>query len=222
MWQADFIHWRLTDVTDTEILDFLDDHSRMLINIRAYRRVIRPEVANQFTAACHQHGRPRTMLTDNGLVLTTRFIHQNQPAKNAFEKLLQRWDTQHINGSPDHPQIQGKMERFHRTSKLCLTAQPPAEILDELNDQLVTFQCMYNEQRRHRAIGRYTPLAPDTALPKLEPVAFPQDEYRIRTDIVGKFGKLPLRYDGKLRHLGMGVAHAMSKSACSSITPKSS
>jgi transposase InsO family protein len=207
MWQADFTHWRLADATDTEILDFLDDHSRMLISIQAYRRVTSPDVAHQFTDACQQHGRPRTMLTDNGLVFTTRFIHRDQPAKNAFEKLLQRWDIQQINGSPNHPQTQGKIERFHRTLKLWLTAQPPAETLDELNDQLVAFQCLYNEQRPHRAIGRRTPLAAYTALPKLGPVALPQEEYRIRTDTVDQFGKLTLRYDGKLRHLGMGVAH---------------
>lgn len=28
-----------------------------------------------------------------------------------------------------------------------------------------------------------------------------------RTDKVDKFGKLTIRYDGKLRHLGMGVAY---------------
>ena len=28
MWQSDFIHWRLADGTDVEILNWLDDHSR--------------------------------------------------------------------------------------------------------------------------------------------------------------------------------------------------
>jgi transposase-like protein len=28
MWQSDFIHWRLADETDVEILNWLDDHSR--------------------------------------------------------------------------------------------------------------------------------------------------------------------------------------------------
>lgn len=207
MWQADFTHWRLADTTDTEILDILDDHSRLLISIQAYRRVTSPDVAAQFRQACHDYARPRAILTDNGLVFTTRFIHTEQPAKNHFEKLLQHWDIQQINGSPNHPQTQGKIERFHRTLKLWLTAQPPAETLEELNEQLTQFHIIYNEQRPHRAIGRRTPLAAYTALAKLGPVALPSNEYRIRTDTVDKFGKLTLRYDGRLRHLGMGVAH---------------
>ncbi len=31
-WQSDFTHWRLADGTDVEILNWLDDHSRMLLS----------------------------------------------------------------------------------------------------------------------------------------------------------------------------------------------
>ena len=30
-WQADITHWRLTGDTDVEILNAVDDHSRMLV-----------------------------------------------------------------------------------------------------------------------------------------------------------------------------------------------
>jgi len=32
MWQSDFIHWRLADGTDVEVLNWLDDHSRLLLS----------------------------------------------------------------------------------------------------------------------------------------------------------------------------------------------
>src|SRR5436305_5019563 len=32
MWQSDFIHWRLADGTDIEILNWLDDHYRYLLS----------------------------------------------------------------------------------------------------------------------------------------------------------------------------------------------
>src|SRR5579871_1714693 len=32
MWQSDFIHWRLLDGTDVEVLNWLDDHSRYLLS----------------------------------------------------------------------------------------------------------------------------------------------------------------------------------------------
>ncbi|MEV7529203.1 helix-turn-helix domain-containing protein, partial [Agrococcus sediminis] len=31
LWQSDFTHWRLADGTDIEILNWLDDHSRLLL-----------------------------------------------------------------------------------------------------------------------------------------------------------------------------------------------
>ena len=31
MWQSDATHWRLADRTDVEILNWLDDHSRYLL-----------------------------------------------------------------------------------------------------------------------------------------------------------------------------------------------
>lgn len=111
MWQADFTHWTLADGQDTEILDFIDDHSRYLISIRAYKRVTGKIVADQFTAAAIEHGRPYCTLTDNGLVFTTRFVARKgleKPGPNRFEKLLKDWDIKQINGSPRHPKPKGK------------------------------------------------------------------------------------------------------------------
>ncbi|WBL19179.1 IS481 family transposase [Citricoccus sp. NR2] len=211
MWQADFTHWTLADGTDTEVLDFIDDHSRFLISLRAYRRVTVRNVVEQFSAACEEHGRPQKSLTDNGLVFTTRFAGRagnEDPAKNQFEKLLHRWDVQQINGSPNHPQTQGKIERFHRTLKQWLRAQPRARSVQTLNKQLTQFQQIYNHDRPHRAIKRKTPASVYSALPKATPVRQPQEDYRIRNDTVDKFGKLTIRYDGKLRHLGMGATYS--------------
>lgn len=211
MWQSDFTHWRLEDGSDTEILDYIDDHSRFLISIRAYRRVTGSYVAKQFTEACQEHGRPQSSLTDNGLVFTTRFtgkINGDQPAKNHFEKLLQEWDIKQINGSPNHPQTQGKIERFHRTLKLWLKAQPRAKTVAQLNEQLEEFKHIYNTQRPHKAAGRKPPYLRYTATPKAVPKPLPKDERRIRTDTVDSDGKLTLRYGGQLRHLGMGRTYS--------------
>jgi transposase InsO family protein len=47
-WQADFTHYPLADGTGTEILAWLDDHSRYLLHITAHRRVSGPAVVAQF------------------------------------------------------------------------------------------------------------------------------------------------------------------------------
>lgn len=210
LWQSDFTHWRLADNTDVEILNFLDDHSRYLLSITAYKRVTGRNVVTQFENTTHEHGRPQSMLTDNGLVYTTRltnFTRGIEPAKNLFEKTLQKWDIKQINGKPGHPQTQGKIERFHRTLKQWLTRQKPAHTIAELNTQLTQFQTIYNTLRPHKGAGRKPPIHAYQARPKATPQPLPQNEYRVRTDKVDKFGKLTIRYDGKLRHLGMGVAY---------------
>ena len=67
-WQADFTHYPLADGTDTEILTWLDDHSRYALSITAHQPVTGPIVLTTFRAATAEHGPPASTLTDNGLV----------------------------------------------------------------------------------------------------------------------------------------------------------
>ena len=71
-WQADFTHWWLADTTHTEILTWLDDHSRYALSVTAHRRVTGPIVLDTFRKAYEAHGIPASTLTDNGMVFTTR------------------------------------------------------------------------------------------------------------------------------------------------------
>ncbi len=48
-WQADFTHYRLADGADTEILTWLDDHSRYALSVTAHARVTGPIVVDTFT-----------------------------------------------------------------------------------------------------------------------------------------------------------------------------
>jgi transposase len=78
-WQSDFTHYRLarpggSPGTDTEILCWLDDHSRYVLHLTAHVRVTGPIVLASFRAACQQHGVPASTLTDNGTVYTARFV----------------------------------------------------------------------------------------------------------------------------------------------------
>jgi transposase InsO family protein len=71
-WQSDFTHYRLANRTDTEVLTWLDDHSRYALSVTAHRRVTGPIVLAAFRAACAEFGTPASTLTDNGMVFTTR------------------------------------------------------------------------------------------------------------------------------------------------------
>ena len=78
--------------------------------------------------------------------------------RNSFEYLLAYLGIRQKNGSPGHPQTQGKIERFHQTLKRWLGQQPAARTTSPSSRrQLDAFRLAYNEQRPHRAIGRVTP-----------------------------------------------------------------
>jgi transposase len=63
-WQSDFTHYPLADGTDSEVLTWLDDHSRCALRITAHRRVSGPIVVAEFRAAVAEHGIPAATLTD--------------------------------------------------------------------------------------------------------------------------------------------------------------
>jgi transposase InsO family protein len=206
-WQSDFTHWALADGTDTEILNFLDDHSRYLLRIRAHRRVTGPDVVEAFLDTASTHGLPASTLTDNGMVYTTR-LAGGRGGRNAFETLIASLGITQKNGHPGHPQTQGKIERFHQTLKKWLHGQPRAHTLEDLNEQLEKFRQIYNHERPHRALNRRTPAESYTATPKAAPsIAAQSEHWHVRTDRVDTDGKVTLRHAGRLRHLGIGRPH---------------
>ncbi len=93
---------------------------RSLHGCTAFRRVAGDDVVATFTAAGDAHGWPAATLTDNGAVYTSRFTG----GRNSFEYLLAYLGVRQKNGTPGHPQTQGKIERFQQTLKRWLERQP--------------------------------------------------------------------------------------------------
>ena len=207
-WQSDFTHWRLSDGSDVEIINWLDDHSRLLLSCTVFNAITGKIVIGTFNDARSQYGTPFSTLTDNGNVYTARFVK----GKNGFEYLLSELEIVQKNGSPAHPQTQGKIERFHQTLKKWLSQQSSAEDLKELQRQLDEFRNVYNTQRPHRALEMKTPQQSYEATIKATPKqAKDKDHYRVRYDSVDQTGRLSLRRAGKMHHLGVGVKHRDKK-----------
>lgn len=205
-WQADITHWHLAGGTRVEILDFLDDHSRYLLHLRTQPAFTGADVVTAMQELITTYGPPASTLTDNGLVFTA-CLARHKGGRNGFEKLLQAHHIHQKNGAPGHPQTQGKIERFHQTLKRWLTARPLPATTTELQDLLDRFRTWYNTARPHRALARATPATAYTATPKATPTTTTTTEWRTRTDVIDPWGKISLRYAGKLRHLGVGRAH---------------
>lgn len=201
-WQSDFTHWRLASGTGVEILTFLDDHSRKALSLHPYPVVTVQLVLAQFRATVTEHGAPASTLTDNGLVFTTRV----RGGRNTFENELNLLGIDQKNGRPNHPQTQGKVERFQQTLKKWLRTQPPAPTIDDLQAQLDTFRDYYNTIRPHRSLNRATPDHAYTARSKATP-AGTDGHWRIREDRVDDAGSITLRFNSRMHHIGIGRAH---------------
>jgi transposase InsO family protein len=206
-WQADFTHWSLANGTHTEILCWIDDHSRYALSVTAHHRVTGPTVANEFKKTYTRQGIPYSTLTDNGMVFTTRFAG-GKGGRNQYEAELRRLGVRQINSTPNHPTTCGKVERFHQTLKRWLTSQPRATTLPQLQTQLDAFVNEYNHRRPHRSLPhRATPATIYTSRPKADPATRIDTHNRVRTDRVDQAGSITLRVNGRLHHLGVGRIH---------------
>lgn len=204
LWQADVTAFQLASGQEVEILNQLDDHSRLFLGSDAYLRVKAADVVSSFHKAAELHGLPASLLSDNGAVFTGSY----RGGKVLLEYELERLRVEFKNSRPYHPQTLGKVERLHQTLKRYLAKQPPAKTLGELQGQLDAFVHYYNHIRPHRAVGRRTPLQAYSARLKARPAgAAARTYFRVREDRVDKTGKVSLRYDSRLYKIGVGRAH---------------
>jgi transposase InsO family protein len=205
LWQADTTHWRLADGSDVEILNLIDDHSRLLLAADAFRTVKGGDVVRTFLAAVQSHDAPAGLLTDNGAV----FAGRPRGGKVRLESELERLGVVAKHSTPNHPQTCGKVERFHQTLKRYLAKQPPSATLPMLQLQLDAFRVHYNAERPHRALRGATPATVFERRIKARPVIDRAPTwFRVRQDRVSKAGNVTVRYLSRLRHIGLGRAHA--------------
>jgi len=204
LWQADITHWPLAGGGDAEILNILDDHSRLLAGCTARAVFKAGDIVADVHLAMARHGRPERMLTDNAAVFTGAYRGRGWVA---LERELTALGIALSHCRPYHPQTCGKVERLHQTLKKWLARQDPAATLTGLRAQLDAFTAYYNTQRPHRAIGRQTPQAAWTARPKAIPARQGiriSEHFRVRRDRVDADGKLTLRHNSRLHHIGIG------------------
>jgi transposase InsO family protein len=201
-WQADVTHWQLADGTEVEILNILDDHSRLALACLPRRTITGPDVLRAFQNAFTRWGIPASVLSDNGAVFTGL---PRGGGRVALEIELGRLGIRFDHSRANHPQTQGKVERFQQTEKKWLAAQPPAKTITALQRQLTRFRRYYNEVRPHRALDRKTPWQAYTARPKATATGPYLDPHcRVRHDRVDKAGTVTLRHNSRLHHIGVG------------------
>jgi len=203
-WQSDMTHWSLAEGTGVEIVNFIDDHSRLCVASVALEVTKATDVAEIFIAAAGRYGTPASVLSDNGCIYTAK----HRGGKVIMETLLETLGVTYKHSRPYHPQTCGKVERSHQTLKKFLTHQPPAVDLAQLQTQIDRFVTYYNHARPHRALQRHTPSEVFDTKVKAHPASnVPATHFRVRHDRVDKTGCVTLRYQSRLHHIGIGRAH---------------
>lgn len=204
-WQADVTHVRLADGSFVEVLNIVDDHSRLCVESRAFLTTRSPDVVRALHRAGQRWGYPQSFLTDNGAIFTAS-ARGNDAGAMESELLALGIASKH--SRPYHPQTCGKIERFHQSLKRYLAKQDPPQTKKQLQKQLDAFVAYYNDVRPHRAVGRRTPGEAFAARERAYPTG-PKIEaagYRVRHDKVSKSGNVTIRHKSRLHHIGLGAA----------------
>jgi transposase InsO family protein len=90
--------------------------------------------------------KPR-IITDNG----SQFVSKE------FKQFIKDIEGTHITTSLNHPQANGKIERFHRTiSEECLRVKSPVTV-DNFRTYIEDYVNFYNKERLHAALNYLTP-----------------------------------------------------------------
>ncbi len=203
-WQADVTHVRVADDVVFEVLNVIDDHSRLCVASRAFVITRSSDVVRTFYKSAETLGFPQSFLTDNGLIFSS---HARHGFAGAFEMELAGLGIHSKHSRPYHPQTCGKVERFHQTLKKFINEQDAIETKKQLQVQLDRFVSYYNEVRPHRAIGRKTPAEVYAAREKARPSSEPIDlsgGRKLRHDKLDGKGTVTLRINGQMHHIPCG------------------
>ena len=204
-WQADITHWRLADGTEVEILNILDDHSRLCIAADARRDHHRPRRGGTPSPPRSPAGASRPACSPT--TARSSPAKQRGDGRVALEVQLGLRGIRLDHSRPYHPQTCGKVERFHQTQKKWLAAQPRAATLAGLQRQLDRFPRYYNTVRPHRALG---PAHPRPGLRRPTQSRPHRPGHRPPTtesahDSIDTGGTVTLRHNSRLHHIGLGT-----------------
>jgi len=206
-WQIDATHFGLADGTEVEIIDIIDDHSRLCVAAVAVESCTTLNAWASLAQAASVWGFPARLLSDNG----TPFNQSRRGRRCLFESNVRAVGTVPIASTPYHPQTCGKVERFHQTLKTWLSKQSkqPAT-LAELQTLLDTFVEFYNTRRPHRALNGRPPAAVWGAQPCALPSSTPITEtLNIRRQLkVTTHGNIRVAHRNGIWTINVGVEYA--------------
>ena len=153
LWQTDFTYFKVMGWGWFYLSTVLDDYSRYIIAWRLCTTMQASDVTQTLEAAlgiseCQSAGvehKPR-LLSDNGPCYISKEL----------ALWLKGQGMGHVRGAPNHPQTQGKIERWHQTLKSCVLLEH-YYLPGALEQSVGGFVDYYNHDRYHESLSNLTP-----------------------------------------------------------------
>ena len=152
MWQTDFTYFKILGWGWYYLSTVLDDYSRYIVHWELCSNMKADDVKRTVDTAIKKaklmtKQKPK-LLSDNG----SCYI-----ANELKSYLKDNYQMQQVHGRPNHPQTQGKIERFHGSMKRELLNHNLFKNLDYADKALQEWRTKYNCLRPHEALGNKCP-----------------------------------------------------------------
>ena len=150
MWQTDFTYFKVLGWGWYYLSTILDDYSRYIIHWELCKTMKSEDVQRSVDHAMPKanlatHQRPK-LLSDNGACYIA----------SELKDYLKSMGVKQVHGKLNHPQTQGKIERYHRSMKNVVKLDH-YYCPEELTNALEKFVHYYNYQRYHESLDNVTP-----------------------------------------------------------------
>lgn len=151
MWQTDFTYFKILGWGWYYLRTVLDDYSRYIVHWELCSTMqaedVKRTIENAISKAKLKSKPKPKLLSDNGSCYL---------ANELKSYLIDNYQMQQVHGRPNHPQTQGKIERYHRTMKNVVKLDNYFAP-EELKEALKKFVTKYNTERYHESLNNLTP-----------------------------------------------------------------
>ena len=153
LWQTDFTYLKVTGWGWFYLSTILDDFSRYIVAWKLCTTMRAGDVTATLELALKASGCDRATV-----VHRPRLLSDNGSSYVASDLVvwLDECDMTHIRGAPHHPQMQGKIERWHQTLKNRILLEH-YYLPGDLEVQIEAFVDHYNQHRYHESLDNLTP-----------------------------------------------------------------
>lgn len=144
-WHTDLMYLRIGDAWYF-LVTVLDAYSRYVVHWELLTTMTASDVRLVIQQALEVTGATPKLVTDNGSQFTAA----------EFKDLVRRFAVEHIRIRTYHPESNGLVERFHRSTREAL-ADDELRTLGRARELIAAWVAEYNERRLHAGLGYLTP-----------------------------------------------------------------